>query len=229
MFNGPFDESIVKRAKAQNLIDINIHDLRDWAKDNHKTVDDRPFSGGFGMVMKVDVLHDAVIDLVNKVAEKKFTTEKRWPKDKYRVILMDPKGEKFSQKKAEEYSKLQYLQIICGHYEGVDERVTEHIVDEIISVGDFVLTGGEIPAMAITDSIVRLLPGVLKEGVTGRESFQVTDGEQFLEYPQYTRPSVFKGWKVPEVLLKGNHKEIEEWKKKEALKKTKSLRPDLIK
>lgn len=196
MFTGPFDESIIKRAQDKNLVEIKIHDLRDWAKDKRKTVDDRPYGGGVGMLLKVDILDEAISAL-----KKKGT----------KVIILDATGETFSQEKARHLSKSDHLILIAGHYEGVDHRVHEHLVDEVISIGNYVVTGGEIPAMVITDSIVRLIPGVLtKEEATQIESFSE---EGKVEFPQYTRPEDYKGWKVPEILLSGNHTQIDKWRK----------------
>ena len=198
MFSGPFDESIVKRAGDKGLVEIAIHDLRDWGEGERRTVDDRPYGGGVGMILRVDIIEAALKDLRKKNSK---------------VILMDAGGETFSQKKAREFSKAEHLIIIAGHYEGVDHRVHEHLVDEVISIGDYVLTGGEIPAMVITDAVVRLIPGVLeKPEATEIESFSQ---EGVIEFPQYTRPETYKGWKVPEVLLSGNHKEIDKWRKEQ--------------
>lgn len=213
MFTGPFDQSIIKRARGKGLVEIAIHNLRDWATDKHKTVDDRPFGGGVGMIIKVDVLDRAIRDLYSK-------------RHKTKVILLDAGGKKFTQEKASELSKLKHLILIAGHYEGIDYRVQEKIADDVISIGDYVLTGGELPAMVLTDTIVRLLPKVLeKPSATAFESFSPST---LLEYPQYTRPENYKGWKVPKVLLSGNHKEIEKWRLTQALKRTKSKRPDLL-
>ena len=196
MFKGPFDESIIKRAKDKTLVEVNIQDLRKWAKDKHHTVDDKPYGGGIGMVMKVDVIDSAISDLKRKGTK---------------VILLDPTGKKFTQGIAKTLSKKNHLIFIAGHYEGIDHRVHENIADEIISIGDYVLTGGEIPSMVLVDTITRLIPGVLsKEEATKFESFTE---EGTLEHPQYTRPEDYKGWKVPKVLLSGNHKKIEEWKR----------------
>jgi len=224
MFKGPFDESIVKRAQNKNLVEIKIHNLRNWTKDKRKTVDDRPFGGGAGMIMRVDIIDRALCDLKDQR-----------PKTKGKVILLTPQGKVFSQKTARRLAKEKHLIFICGHYEGVDERVREHLVDEEISIGDYVLTGGELPAMIITDTIVRLIPGVLeKSEATKNESFSIRKLEnskigKLLEYSQYTRPTNFKGWKVPEILLSGNHQKIAEWRKKKPLEKTKTCRPDLLK
>jgi tRNA (guanine37-N1)-methyltransferase len=221
MFEGPFDASMIKRAKDMGLVEINIHDLRHWAKDKHKTVDDRPFGGGSGMIIRVDVVNNALEDLRN-----------RNKNDKSRTILLSPQGKTFNQKKALQLSKSKSLILIAGHYEGFDERIRGHLVDEEISIGDYILTGGEIPAMVIIDSVVRLIPGVLDKQVLESESFsQITYNKSpatILDFPQYTRPPDFKGWKVPEVLLSGNHKEIERWRHEKALENTKKLRPELI-
>jgi len=195
MFVGPFDESIISRAHEKGIIDIKIHNLRDWATDNHKTVDDRPFSGGAGMVLKVDIIDKALTDL---------------RKDNSKVILLDAGGKIFNQKKAVQLTHEKHLIFICGHYEGVDHRVHEHLVDEVVSIGEFVLTGGELPAMTITDAVVRLLPDVIDPESLKEESHSK---EGYVEYPQYTRPAEYKGWKVPDVLRSGDHGKIEEWKK----------------
>jgi tRNA (guanine37-N1)-methyltransferase len=234
IFKDVFNESIIKRAQQKNLIKINTHNLRKWAVDKHKTVDDKPFGGGPGMILKVDVLYNAIEKLTGKGAINRVQKNiKVWKKEKHRVVLLDPAGKTFNQKKAKELSKLDYLMLICGHYEGVDQRVKEHLVDEAISIGDYVLTGGEIPAMVLVDATVRLIPGVLKKSeAVSDESFQPSTSRNkglVLEYPQYTRPPEFLGWKVPEILLSGNHKEIEKWKRKKAAEITKEKRPDLIK
>jgi tRNA (guanine37-N1)-methyltransferase len=201
MFAGPFNESIVKRAIDSKTLELNIHNLRNWSIDKYKTVDDRPFGGGAGMIMRVDVIDRAVNQLKVKSGLKKS-----------KVILLDTKGEIFNQRKAVSLSKLKHLILIAGHYEGLDHRIHEHIADEVISIGEYVLTGGEIPVMVVVDSLARLLPGVIKEESLKEESYYEA-GKQ--EYPQYTRPAEYKGWKVPEVLLSGNHKEIEKWRKGE--------------
>jgi len=214
MFKGPFNQSMIKRAQEKKLVKINIHDLRQWAEDKHKTVDDKPFGGGPGMVMKVDIIDKAI----KEIRKKKLKTK---------VILLTPQGKIFKQKKAEEMSKLEQIVLICGHYEGFDERVRE-LVDEEISIGDYVLTGGEIPAMIITDAVVRLIPGVVgREDSLTEESFSSLTGG--LEYPQYTRPVEYKGMKVPEILLSGNHAKIKQWRQKKAVEKTRKIRPDLLK
>lgn len=224
MFAGPFEESIIKRAKEKGLVKIKIHNLRKWTKDKHKTVDGRPFGGGTGMVLMVEPIFEALKSLRVKEQESK----------RVKVVLLSPQGQVFNQKKAQELAKLDRLILIAGHYEGFDERIRKHLIDEEISIGDYVLTGGEIPAIVIVDTVVRLLPGVLeKEEATAHESFSTRNTkratEQTLDYPTYTRPADFKGWKVPEVLLSGNHAEIKKWRKKNALEATRKKRPDLLK
>jgi tRNA (guanine37-N1)-methyltransferase len=210
MFVGPFAESIIKRAQDKKLVEIEIHNLRNWAKDKRKTVDDRPFGGGTGMILMVEPIAAALKELRQKNS---------W------VILLTPQGKTFNQKKAQILAKKRHLIFICGHYEGVDERIRKYLVDQEISIGDYVLTGGELPAMIVVDTIVRLIPGVLdKPEAIQSESFT----EKLLEYPQYTRPANFKGWKVPEILLSGNHQKIAAWRKEQTLKRTKSRRPDLL-
>ncbi|MBI3887703.1 tRNA (guanosine(37)-N1)-methyltransferase TrmD [Candidatus Microgenomates bacterium] len=193
MFTGPFDYSIIKRAKDKKLIEVNLHDLRNWAIDDRGSVDDKPYGGGVGMVLKVEPIYKALQTIKST-----------------KVVLLDARGETFTQKRAAEYSKLDQITFICGHYEGVDERVKENLVDETISIGNYVLTGGEIPTIAIIDAVTRLIPNVLeKPEATQIESF--SEGEN-LEFPQYTRPEEFNGWKVPEILLSGNHLEIKKWR-----------------
>jgi len=213
MFKGPFDSSIIKRAIDKKLILIEFINLRDFGLGKHQTVDDTPYGGGMGMILKVDVLEKAIENAKDKNLDKK----------QQKVVLLSAHGKKFGQKIARNYSKLKNLILICGHYEGFDERVKEFI-DEEISVGDFVLTGGEIPAMLITDSVSRLVQGVIKDDSSTFESFS-----PYLEYPQYTKPQEHKGLKVPEILLSGNHPEIEKWRKAQSLKITAKLRPDLLK
>lgn len=216
MFVGPFDESIINRAQEKNLVQINIHDLREWTSDERGTVDGRPYGGGVGMVMMVEPIYKALSD-INKSHSAK-------------TILLTPQGKLFNQEVAEKLSKEDHIILLSGHYEGVDERVRENLVDEEISIGDYVLTGGEIPTMVVVDAVTRLIPGVLeKKEATEVETFSKVGKKRVLEYPQYTRPSEFMGWKVPDVLLNGNHKEIEKWRKEMSLKKTKDRRPDLLK
>jgi tRNA (guanine37-N1)-methyltransferase len=198
IFDSYFSESILKRAQGRELISVDIHNLRDFAEDKHKTVDDTPCGGGAGMVMKVEPIYKAL---------KKIKKTK-----KNRVILFSAKGKKYTQKDARRLSKYDNLVMICGRYEGVDERVAKYLVDEEISIGDYVLTGGEIPAMIVVDSVTRLLPGVLGNIESAKDESHSIEG--LLEYPQYTKPEEFKGWRVPKVLMSGNHKEIERWRKK---------------
>lgn len=206
MFSGPFDFSIVKRARKRGLVEINFVDIRNFGIGKHKIVDDKPYGGGIGMILKVDVLHKALEQTLDKGLTKK----------EQMVVLLSAGGKTYNQKMARDFSRLLHLILICGHYEGVDERILEY-VDEEISIGDFVLTGGEIPAMALVDSVARLIQGVLKKGATQYESFS----QDLLEHPQYTRPDKFKGLSVPQILLSGDHKKISEWKQEESIKKTK--------
>jgi tRNA (guanine37-N1)-methyltransferase len=221
MFKGPFDTSMLKKAQDIGAVEINIHNLRNWARDKHKTVDDRPFGGGKGMVLMVEPIFLALQQIKLKSVDRRLKT-----------ILLSPQGKVFNQKKAQELSKLEHLILIAGHYEGFDERIRKHLIDEEISIGDYVLTGGEIPAMVIVDSIIRLLPDVLEPEATKNESFSQDTSYKIptptLDYPTYTRPEEFMGHKVPKVLLSGNHAEIEKWRKKKALEKTKKNRPDLL-
>lgn len=211
MFEGVFEESIIKRAQKRGKAKIRIHNLRDWSKDKHKKVDDAPFGGGPGMVLKPQPLFDAIDNLKSAKA---------------RVILLTPQGKTLNQKIAKRLSKFKHLILVCGHYEGIDERFRQSIVTDEISLGDFILTGGEIPAMALVESVVRLIPGVVGDKDSLEfESF--TSG--LLEYPQYTRPASFKGMQVPDILLSGDHKKIELWRRENALKRTKNRRPDLYK
>jgi len=202
MFVGPFGESIVKRAIDQKQVDIKIHDLREWTEDKHRSVDAPPYGGGAGMVMRVDVIDKAVSSLRSKETK---------------VILLDTKGKIYSQNEAVRMSKEKHLILIAGHYEGIDHRVHEEIADEVYSIGEYVLTGGELPVMVVVDSIVRLIPGVLGNPESLSEESYSEPGKR--EYPQYTRPSEYKGWKVPEVLLEGNHAEIEKWRKEKSGKR----------
>lgn len=210
MFNGPFDESIIKRAQDKLLVEINIHNLRKWAKDKRGTVDDRPYGGGVGMVMMIEPIVSALDELKSKQTK---------------TILLSPRGKTWNQKMAHDYAKLEHLILICGHYEGVDERINNY-VDEEISIGNYVLTGGEIPAMVLTDSIVRLIPSVLEkpEAIEFESFSNLQFGnskiDNLLEYPQYTRPENFRNQKVPDILLSGNHQEINKWRQEEAKKAT---------
>ena len=198
IFTSYFAESLLARAQKKKLIEINIHNLRDWTVDAHKTVDDNPFGGGLGMVMKIDPIYKAVASLKTK-------------NYKLKTILFTPRGKKFNQKKAYELSKLNQLIMICGRYEGIDERVGKYLADEQISIGDYDLMGGELPAMIVVETVSRLIPGVI-----GKDKFlkEHIKDKGFIEYPQYTRPEEYNGWKVPNVLLSGNHKKIAEWRAK---------------
>lgn len=204
------NQSILGKAQEKNLIDINLINIRDFSKDKHKKVDDSPYGGGAGMVMRADVVYDA------------FKSVKT-PNSK--LIYLTPQGKPLNQAKVEELAKNEHLILLCGHYEGIDQRVIDKIVDEEISIGDYVLTGGEIPAMVLIDSVSRYIEGVIKSDSKEEESFS----QGLLEYPQYTRPEEFEGQKVPEVLLSGHHQKIEKWRKEQAIKITLNKRPDLIK
>jgi tRNA (guanine37-N1)-methyltransferase len=210
MFAGPLDESIIKRARLKGLLDLKIHDLRDWTHDRHRTVDDRPFGGGPGMLLKPEPLFEAIESL---------------QREKTRVILFSPAGRKFDQAIARELAQQEDLLLVTGHYEGFDERVRETLVDDELSIGDYVLTNGALPAMVVVDAVTRLLPGALGDDESSHdESFSAG----LLEYPQYTRPADFRGMKVPEILLSGNHAEIEKWRREQARLRTKERRPDLL-
>jgi tRNA (guanine37-N1)-methyltransferase len=211
MFAGPLDESIIMRARKAGLLDLKIHQLRDWTHDRHKTVDDRPFGGGPGMLMKPEPLFEAVESL---------------RREQTKVILLSPSGRKFSQAIAWELAQDKDLLLVTGHYEGFDERVRETLADDELSIGDYVLTNGALPAMVVIDAVTRLLPGVLGDDDSSRdESFS----HGLLEYPQYTRPAEFRGMRVPDVLVSGNHAEIEKWRHEQAKMRTKEQRPDLLK
>jgi tRNA (guanine37-N1)-methyltransferase len=211
MFTGPLDESIVKRARESGLLELKIHQLRDWTHDRHKTVDDRPFGGGPGMLLKPEPLFEAIESL---------------QREKTRVILLSPSGRKFDQSIARELAQQDDLLLVCGSYEGFDERVREALADDELSIGDYVLTNGALPAMVVIDAVTRLLPGVLGDDESSHdESFS----HGLLEYPQYTRPAEFRGMKVPDVLLSGNHAEIGKWRREQAKLQTEKQRPDLLK
>jgi tRNA (guanine37-N1)-methyltransferase len=213
-FRAAFEQGVVGKARTAGLIDIRVHDLRDWTRDRHRTVDDRPFGGGEGMLMKAGPIFEAV--------------ESIWPERSAgkRVVLLSAQGAKFDQARAREFSALDELLPICGRYEGVDERVAEHLADEELSIGDFVLSGGELPAAVVIDATARLIAGVLgNENSAVEESF---GGDGMLECPQYTRPAEFRGWSVPEVLVGGNHEEIRKWRQRAAAEKTARVRPDLV-
>jgi tRNA (guanine37-N1)-methyltransferase len=206
----PLGESMMKRAQEKSIADLHIHNLRDWATDKHHVVDDAPFGGGQGMIMKPEPVFAAVEDLRDRTSK---------------IILMSPAGRRLDQQLATQLSGEAHLIVICGHYEGVDHRVIEHLIDLEISIGDYVLTNGAIAAVVLVDAIVRLLPGTL-----GHEQSAADDSfsNGVLEAPQYTRPAEFRGWKVPEILLSGNHAEIAKWRKQQALNRTKQNRPDLL-
>jgi len=211
---GPLSESIMKRAQENRIVDLQIHNLREWTTDKHHVVDDAPFGGGQGMVMKPEPIFAAVEDLKSQIANRKP-----------QILLMSPAGLRLDQQMAQQLSQESHLIIISGHYEGVDHRVLEHLIDLEISIGDYVLTNGGIAAVVLVDSIVRLLPGTL-----GHEQSAADDSfsNGLLEAPQYTRPADFRGWKVPEILLSGNHAEIAKWRKEQAIKRTRENRPDLL-
>ena len=206
------DESIIGRAKEKKLIEINLINIRDFSKDKHKKVDDTPYGGGAGMVMMPDIVYDAYMSIKNR--------------ENAKVIYLSPQGNVLNQNKVKELSQENHLILLCGHYEGIDQRVLDEIVDEEISIGDYVLTGGELPAMVLIDSVSRYVKGVLNDESIEEESFS---NSKLLEYPQYTRPEEFMGKKVPEVLISGHHENIRKWRKEKALEVTKNKRPDLLK
>lgn len=216
ILSGPLDASIMGRAQRAGQVDIELHQLRSYARDKHHTVDDKPYGGGPGMLLKCEPIFDAVDD-VQKKADKPG-----------RVILLSPGGAKFDQAKARELAGLERVVFLCGHYEGVDERVREHLVDEEICIGDFILTNGALAALVVIDAVVRLLPNVVgNEASTQTESFSAE--RPWLEGPQYTRPEEFRGWRVPDILLSGHHGKIEEWSHEQSRQRTALLRPDLLK
>lgn len=207
------DYSIVKRARDKGILDARVHDLRDYTHDRHRSTDDEPFGHGVGMIMKPEPIFEAVEEIIAGAGGRPD------------VVMMTPQGRKFSQDVARELAAREHMIIICGHYEGVDERVREHLVSDEISIGDYVLTGGELPALVVIDAVTRLLPGALgAEEAAEQESF----AGGLLEYPHYTRPAEFRGWRVPDVLLSGHHAEIDKWRRKQSLKRTLERRPDLL-
>ncbi len=214
MFQSVFGESMIKRCLEKGLVNIVLNDLRDYTADKHRSVDDYPFGGGPGMVMKPEPFFEAVEAVMSQVAERGAA----------RVILFSPQGSLLTQKKVRELSSLKHLVLICGHYEGVDERVRLALVQEEISIGDYVLTGGELPAMVLVDAVVRLLPGTLNEASLQEESFSTG----LLEYPQYTRPREYRGLKVPPILLSGDHEKIRRWRRLQSVKRTLERRPDML-
>jgi tRNA (guanine37-N1)-methyltransferase len=220
----PLNESMMKRAQENRVLELRIHNLRDWTSDKHHIVDDAPFGGGQGMVMKPEPIFAAVEELKQKTSNAQRPTSNVEGQES-KVILMSPAGRRFDQKTATELSKESHLIVICGHYEGVDHRVIEHLIDEEVSIGDYVLTNGAIAAVVLVDAIVRLIPGVLGDEQSAHDdSFR----EGLLEAPQYTRPAEFRGWKVPDILLSGNHAEIVKWREEQAKKRTHKNRPDLL-
>jgi tRNA (guanine37-N1)-methyltransferase len=214
MFDGPFSQSIIKRAADRGLISIFIHNIRNFTHDKHHTVDDYPYGGGSGMVLKPEPLFEAVESIKKEIND-----------DSAPVILLTPQGRLFCHKLAQELSTQPNLIIICGHYEGVDERVREHLATDEVSIGEYVLSGGELAAMVVVDAVDRLLPGVLGSEEATRDDSYAND---LLEYPQYTRPPVYRGWEVPAVLLSGNHQEVARWRREQAIKRTLERRPDLL-
>jgi tRNA (guanine37-N1)-methyltransferase len=212
MLVSPLSFSLLKKAQEKGLVKVSLHDIRDWAEDKHKMTDDAPYGSGCGMVMKTEPVEKALTAIKN-------------PGKKTLVVLMTPQGETLNQEIAKELAEKEQVIIICGRYEGVDERIREHLTDREISIGDYILTGGELSALVLIDAVSRFIPGVLGNSEsTLSESFS----QGFLEYPQYTRPAEYKGWKVPEVLVSGNHAEIERWRRYESLKRTYKRRPDLL-
>ncbi len=204
-----FNESILKRAREQGLVDIQVHDIREAADDKHRTVDDTPYGGGTGMVMRVDVVDKA---LNNVLMSAKLDR-------KPHIILLTPQGQRLTSPKCEALAKHDWIILICGHYEGFDERIRQHLVDEQISIGDYVLTGGELPALVLVDAVSRFVPGILPDGAPQADSFHLTkDGQPALEYPHYTKPQDYRGWTVPDILLSGNHLKIAEWRNQQSRK-----------
>jgi tRNA (guanine37-N1)-methyltransferase len=213
MFSSPLNCSVLKKAQEKNLIAVFLHNIRDWAQDKHRMTDDTPYGGGCGMVMKVEPIDKALASI-------------KIPQFNPIVVLMTPQGEKLNQKIAADLSRNKQIIVVCGRYEGIDERIRENLVDKEISIGDYILTGGELAAMVLIDVVSRFIPDVLgNPESTASESF----AENLLEYPQYTRPAQYKNWAVPEILLSGNHAQIEQWRRYESLKKTYKRRPDLLK
>lgn len=213
MFKGPFSDSMIKKARENDIIDINLIDIRDYTTDKHNTADDYPYGGGAGMVLKVEPIYYALADITADFSQTATN------------ILLTPRGQKLDQPMVKDLSKKEHLILICGHYEGIDERIRNNFVDMEVSIGDYVLTGGEIPAMVLVDAVTRLLPGVLGDAESKKnDSFY----KGILDYPHYTRPQEFKGMEVPKILISGNHQLIASWRKKEALKRTYLMRPDLL-
>lgn len=226
MFTGPFTESILKRAQQAGLLEIALHDIRAYATDRHKSTDDYPFGGGAGMVMKPEVLYQALSDVlgIGAVAQSEPEALIEFPAERPPVLLMSPAGEPFTQQMAEELAQLPRLVLVCGHYEGIDERVRECCIDREVSIGDYVLTGGELAAMVIVDAVARLQPGVLAAASTEEESHS----GHLLEYPHYTRPAMWRGRAIPEVLTSGHHANVAKWRHEQRLLRTLERRPDLL-
>ena len=218
MFQSPLSTGIFKRAIEHKLAEVNVHNIRDYTHDKHHTVDDYPYGGGAGMVLKPEPIFEAVEAIKSDISQKQGVEE-------VPVILLTPQGRLFSQQIASELSKYSHLIIICGHYEGIDERVCQHLATHEISIGDYVLSGGELAAMVIADAIIRLVPGVLGSEVSATDDSHATG---LLEYPQYTRPPVYRGWAVPEVLLSGNHAQIAKWHREQTIIRTLERRPELL-
>ena len=218
MFEGPFSTGIFQRALSNELVNLNIHNIRDYTHDKHNIVDDSPYGGGAGMVLKPEPIFEAVETVSSAMNIKEG--------DKLPIILLSPQGRPFSQAIARELSGFSHLALICGHYEGVDERVRQYLATDEISIGDYVLSGGELAAMVVVDSVVRLLPGVLGSAASPLDDSHTTG---LLEYPQYTRPAVYQGWPVPEVLLSGDHARIARWRREQAIRRTLKHRPELLK
>ncbi len=221
MFQGPFGESMLKRAQEQSLLSVRLYDIRDYAHDRHKTVDDSTYGGGPGMVMKPAPLFEAVEDIEAKVLQERGVPLRSVGS----VVLLTPQGRVFNQRIARELASKEEIVLLCGHYEGVDERVRERLVDDELSIGDYVLTGGELAAMVVVDAVSRLAPGVLGDEASASEE---SHSEGLLEYPQYTRPPEYRGMKPPEVLLSGNHAEVARWRRQQSLLRTARRRPDLL-
>jgi tRNA (guanine37-N1)-methyltransferase len=221
MFQGPFTESLIGKATKKGILQIKVTDIRSFSKDKHKKVDDKPFGGGAGMVLKMEPLYDALKSLGVKRKNSFYKNSYTKPY----VIYMSPQGKTLNTEIVKKISKFKHLVFVCGHYEGIDERIINY-VDEEISIGDYVLTGGEIPAMVVVDTVARMLPGIVKEESSVKnDSFY----NGFLDYPHYTRPAVFRGHKVPDVLLSGDHKKISQWRRNKAYEHTRKHRPDLLK
>jgi len=239
-FAGPLDHGILRRAREAGLVEVNVQDLREFTKDRHRTVDDRPFGGGEGMVLKLEPLFEAVESLLGHGVGDAARKTARHPKTA--IVLLSAGGKLFDQETARRYAQLERIIFICGRYEGVDERVAGHLATEEISIGNFVLSGGELPAMLVIDAVTRLIPGALgNEASSQNESFSATEdpsgdtshqlraaGRAILDYPHYTRPAEYRGWNVPEVLIGGNHAEVAKWRRAAALEKTRRNRPDLV-